>query len=383
VTQTDNPRAFVDICRRLRSNVREGHPDLADAVYPVAAASYSDPDQWQREMACIFRRVPLLLALGVDLPEPGDYRTLTVADRPVLLVRGDDGVVRCLLNVCRHRGAKVTTEPCGHARRFICPYHSWSYDRSGRLAGVPDGDLFGDLTAVHGLIELPCEERLGAVFAILEAGAALDLDDWLGDMQDSLEALRLHDLYPYARTTTLASPNWKLAADGYLDGYHIGFLHKDTIGRKALNNRNTYDLYGPHARIGFATRRITDIDDLPEDQWQLGDYMSLVHYVFPNVSISGGHRGNLMLSRLFPGPTVGESTTVQHHYYREPVTEDREAEAEARRQTYEQVVRDEDCATIFGIAESLDAMATSPVLFGRNEPANQRLHQTIADLTAD
>ena len=113
------------------------------------------------------------------------------------------------------------------------------------------------------------------------------------------------------------------------------------------------------------------------------DYFSLVHYVFPNVSISGGHGDTLMLSKLLPGATVDRSTTVQFQYYREPVVGDMVAVAEEKRQTYEAVVRDEDCATIFGINDGLAAVGDGHFVFGRNEPANQQLHRTIARLTHD
>ena len=55
-----------------------------------------------------------------------------------------------------------------------------------------------------------------------------------------------------------------LTADGYVDGYHIGYLHSSTIGEKAITNRNTYDFFGPHVRIGFANKPIKAIRDLPE-----------------------------------------------------------------------------------------------------------------------
>ena len=182
--------------------------------------------------------------------------------------------------------------------------------------------------------------------------------------------------------TTLDSPNWKLAADGYLDGYHIGYLHRNTIGRKAITNRNTYDLFGPHVRIGFATKLTASADDAALDGGNPPDYLSLVHYVFPNVSMSGGHGDTLMLSKLLPGPTVDRSTTVQFQYYREPIVGDMVAVAEEKRLTYEAVVRDEDCATIFGINGGLAAMGDRHFVFGRNEPANQHLHHTIASYTS-
>jgi len=76
--------------------------------------------------------------------------------------------------------------------------------------------------------------------------------------------------------------------------------------------------------------------------------MSLVHYIFPNVSISGGHGDTLMLSKLLPGPTVDRSTTAQFQYHREPVE---------------------------------GAIADGDVLFGRNESGNQHIHDTIRAMT--
>jgi phenylpropionate dioxygenase-like ring-hydroxylating dioxygenase large terminal subunit len=370
---------FDELLERLRANVDSGLPDMCEAPMKVPASTYADADQYATEIAEIFLRVPLLVALSCDVREPGDYITFDIAGRPLVVVRGDDGTVRTLLNICRHRGARLTEEHCGSARRFTCPYHAWSYDNRGTLVGVPGDDSFGDLD-VSGLLELPTEERHGAVFASLDAEATIDLDSWLDGLGDSLEALRLDELYPYRVPTTIDSPNWKLAADGYLDGYHIGYLHRNTIGRKSITNRNTYDFFGPHVRVGFATKKTRDAAG-PVDPATLPEYMSLVHYVFPNVSISGGLGDSLMLSKLLPGPTVERSTTLQFQYYREPVEGTLVEVAEEKRATYEAVVRDEDCATIFGINDALGAIGDGHVVFGRNESGNQHLHHTIRALT--
>jgi phenylpropionate dioxygenase-like ring-hydroxylating dioxygenase large terminal subunit len=372
------------VLERLLANVERGLPDQTDSILRVPAQAYNDPVQWQREIEQIFLKVPLLVALSCDIPSPGDYMTMTLCARPLLIVRGDDRKARVFLNICRHRGAKVAVAECGSTRVFSCPYHSWTYDRAGTLTGIPDHESFGE-PGVQGLRELPSVERAGAVFVSLAEsclpGASIDIENWLAGILPSLEALKLDELHPYRRTTTLKSPNWKIAADGYLDGYHIGFLHRDTIGRKSINNRNTYDCFGPHVRIGFANRRIREARTTPEVDWCLVDYMSLVHYVFPNVSMSGGHGEALQLSRLFPGERVNESVTVQHQYFRWAVEGERIDAAEARRQTYEEVVRDEDYATTFGISNALAAMAGAPVLFGRNEPGNQNLHRHVARMT--
>ena len=57
----------------------------------VPAEQYRDPARFEREVEVVFRRNPLLVALSCDIPNAGDFTTLEIADRPILVVRGDDG----------------------------------------------------------------------------------------------------------------------------------------------------------------------------------------------------------------------------------------------------------------------------------------------------
>ena len=377
VTSQTTILSHADVARRLLANVDAGTSDQSPGQMKVPATAYRDPGRWELEMERIYRRSPLAVALSCDVREPGDFDTVEIAQRPLLIVRGDDGVVRTFLNICRHRGAQVG-DGCGHTRRFTCPYHSWVYDTRGRLVGVPGRDTFGELD-VSGLVELTTHERAGVVFAVLTPGLDFDPVEWTAGMDEALELLRLDELHRYPVLTELDSPNWKLTADGYVDGYHLGYLHSSTIGEKSITNRNTYDLFGPHVRIGFANKPITQIRDKPESEWPpMWEIMSMVHYLFPNVSISGQPGRPLMISRLLPGPTPDRSTTAQYHYYRQPVEGDEAvATAEARRLLYAQVTGDEDFVTGFKINRGLGAMADDHIRFGRNERGNQNLHTWI------
>jgi hypothetical protein len=235
---------------------------------------------------------------------------------------------------------------------------------------------------VSGLVELTTHERAGVILAVLTPGLDFDPAEWMAGMDDALELLRLDELHRYPVLTDLESPNWKLTADGYLDGYHIGYLHSSTIGTKSITNRNTYDLFGPHVRIGFANKPITQIRDRPESEWPpMWEVMSMVHYVFPNISISGQPQRPLMLSRLLPGPTHDRSRTMQYHYYREPVEGDEAiATAEARRLLYAEVTGQEDFVTVAKINRNLGALGDDHIRFGRNERGNQNLHSWVDKL---
>lgn len=373
---------LTDVATRLLANVEADSGDLADDVLRVPVSSYLDPAQFERELELVFRRQPLVVALSVDLAKPGDHHAVEIAGRPVVAVRGEDGVARAFLNVCPHRGAPVTCNGFGSGRRLTCPYHAWSFDTAGHLVGVPHRELFGDV-GVAGLVELPTAERAGLVFAVLTPGAPMEIDEFLGDMASALELLELDKLHRHDAITELVSGNWKTTADGYLDGYHIGYLHRENLGLRSLSKGNTFDCFGPHVRVGFPNKAIVAMKDAPVSSWTLTDAMSLVHYVFPNVSISGQPGRATMVSRILPGPAVGESVVQQYQYSREPLdTSDKRAEMETRRKLYAAVTGDEDFRTVLDINRSLPAFAGESFLFGRNEKGNQNLHRWVARLTA-
>lgn len=172
-----------------RTNTRDDAPGLSHA--PVS--EYFDPARYENEMGLLFRRYAVVVAFSGQLRKPGDFVTHNDTGQPILLVRGTDGVLRAFLNVCRHRSASVEIKACGAGKRaFVCPYHGWSYDLTGRLLGISDGAAFGDVDREHyGLRGLAVAEKYGLVWVVptaLEADqdAALDIDAYLGPVKADL-----------------------------------------------------------------------------------------------------------------------------------------------------------------------------------------------------
>ena len=103
---------------------------------------YDDPDIFDLEMQAIFGSQWLFACNASEIPEAGDYLTMTVDRNSVVVVRGDDGRVAAFHNICRHRGSRICQTERGSAARLVCPYHQWTYGLDGRLiaAGdMPDG----------------------------------------------------------------------------------------------------------------------------------------------------------------------------------------------------------------------------------------------------
>jgi phenylpropionate dioxygenase-like ring-hydroxylating dioxygenase large terminal subunit len=105
--------------------------------WSLPAWVYSDPDYFAVEMARVIRPSWQIVCHVSDIPATGDWHTLDYAGESVIVVRGDDLVLRAFTNVCRHRGSRLVDEASGCARKLVCPYHAWTYELDGRLSGVP------------------------------------------------------------------------------------------------------------------------------------------------------------------------------------------------------------------------------------------------------
>lgn len=202
-----------------------------DSVGPVDEARllppvlYTSPEFYEFERRSIFRREWLCVGRADQLAEPGDFRCVTIAGEPLIAVRDQDGELRVMSAVCRHRGM-VLAEGSGNCRRFTCPYHHWSYGLDGQLLGAPAMDrAVGFDPAEHGLIELKTETWQGFVMANFDPGAAP-----FGPTMAKIDAML--ENYGLAATTTLEGKtipglawNWKVMMENFNDPYHASRLH--------------------------------------------------------------------------------------------------------------------------------------------------------------
>ncbi len=223
----------------------------------------------------------------------------------MLLTRGADGEVRAFLNPCSHRGAIVVPDGHGTARRFACPYHNWTYDTKGDLVGVTDREFFGDIdTSCLGLTPLPVAERAGLIFVVLTPGAAMDIDEHLCGYDQVLDFFGFGDWHLVSRRE-LPGPNWKIAYDGYLDFYHLPFLHRNSFGTDISNKAIYHDVGSAPAGDLTRSGARSSCRDLPEDEWDLDPICGGVWTIFPHISFAGGNGGGL-ISQLFPGTDAGD-----------------------------------------------------------------------------
>lgn len=375
---------LMSLTRRAVAHVAARTTDQAASTMSLPVAAYLDPERYAREVDRIFRRVPLALALGSEIAAPRSYIARTVLGVPVLLVRGDDGIARAFINVCRHRGAPLCEAGHGTTSRFTCPYHAWSYDHTGALVGVYGGSTFGDIDqAALSLTSLPIAERAGLLWVSLKPHATFDIDAWLGDFAPQLEALDLGAWHIFEQRE-IDGPGWKVAWDGYLEGYHQSALHPNTVGKNTIGNMMVVDAFGPHQRIVFGRKSLGGLVRQPESEWVPAAHIRLIHSAFPNLSISGVLGDHCLVSQIYPGATPDRSLTVQSLLCREPPTSERERESNAAFSAMVlEAVRDEDYAIGFKIQEGLASGGNTAFLFGRNEPTLQHYHRWVERMSVD
>ena len=198
-------------------------PEAAPLTLP--AICYTDERYETLERATVFARGWQLVGRAEQLAGRGDHVLAEVAGVPLLLVRGDDGELRALHNVCRHRAGPLAECDGRAATHLTCRYHGWRYALDGCLLGAPDmGRVPGfDIAAVR----LPAARSAvwrGLVFAALDDGAPP-----FEAVLDGVEA-RLGEAMPAAcafdrRVVYDVACNWKVYVDNYLEGYHVPRVH--------------------------------------------------------------------------------------------------------------------------------------------------------------
>lgn len=211
-------------------------PDAATLVRDdrVHSRIFTDPEIFRIEIERIFRRTWLFALHESEIPETGDFKTLTLAGSPVVAVRDKDGAIRLFLNRCRHRGAQVCEYEHGNTSFFRCWYHGWTYALDGGLANLPGSEAYGPGFDA-GQLSLTAVPRVasyrGFVFASFASNGP-SLDDYLGPAKQFIDVVV--DYSPSGRIRvrpgmvhrTRYRGNWKQVG---MDGYHVDAVHGSAL----------------------------------------------------------------------------------------------------------------------------------------------------------
>jgi len=373
----------VELMRRMLRHLAEGTTDVAPDIELNSSASYASPERLAREEAILFHNYPLVMAMSCQLPNRGDCLTNDLTGTPILVVRGDDGRVRAFLNACAHRGARVADGQCNR-RSLVCPYHGWAYSLDGKLRGLPDQASFPGLDkATHGLVPLPAAERNGMIWVIPNPDGKPDLDiqGYLGaKLDEELGGFKLDQHHHYETREIRHKMNWKLAIDTFLEPYHLGVLHRDTVAPLFYSNVCLFDGFGRHLREVLARRSLDTQKGLPESEWNFIANNTLVYVLFPN-TVFVVQVDHVETWRVYPVKgKVDECVMFLDFFTPDPIDSESARRHWSRNMDLTiRTVCEEDFPTCEGMQFAFGASARKEVVYGRNEPALAHFQRSVRE----
>jgi len=239
--------------------------DKSDPVrHGLPGTAYTSGEFFELEANQLFAASWSFVGFAHQLANVGDVQPLTVAGKPVFLVRSEADKIRAFHNVCRHRNLKLIGQ-AGHCDALItCPYHRWSYDFGGQLrlapyfgggkSGLPDGfDL-----ANHGLYEIPCRTFHDWVFINLD-GLAESFDVFVEPLKRQLVGFEPEE---FEAVATLefgeVSTNWKLLMENFIEPYHVQYVHKTTTSQPLEDHYVVADEHCLGSAIDLTAEQQTD-----------------------------------------------------------------------------------------------------------------------------
>ena len=193
------------------------------------------------------------------------------------LILTNSDKVRCLSNVCTHRGMLVVSEP-KNCTTLQCRYHGRTFAMDGCMKNMPEfQDVAGFPSSSDNLPEFPISEWKGLQFV----GGDRYLKEAIVELQSRLGWLDIdsfqHDVSRFRSYEIEA--NWALYVDNYLEGFHIPFVHGDLHDVLDNDQYRTELFEGGVLQIGIA-RDGEPCFETPEHSPEYGQNVAAYYYWF-------------------------------------------------------------------------------------------------------
>ncbi|WP_114907191.1 aromatic ring-hydroxylating oxygenase subunit alpha [Ornithinimicrobium murale] len=209
-----------------------GIPDPAALVarrqpgHVLEGPFYTSPEIFDLDIDAVFATQWIFVATEPEIAEPGDFVTIDLGRYSVIVLRDDDGAVRALHNVCRHRGSRVLHEERGSVGNLVCGYHQWTYATDGRLlhAGQqpPDFDK-----GCFGLRQVAVRTVEGLIFICLAPTPPEDFEDVAARIGPYLAPHTLAHTKVAAQIDLVEEGNWKIVMENNRECYHCEAGHPE------------------------------------------------------------------------------------------------------------------------------------------------------------
>lgn len=356
----------------------------------LSGVDYSSAAVWDEERERIWFGGWIGIGREAEIAEPGDFIVRDLAGESIIVTRNREGAIRGFYNVCAHRGTKLLDETgtgtCGHvSKAFKCPYHAWAYDLNGELLGQPlaKAAFAGLERSELGLLPVPVAERHGVIFAAPEGEDPIDVAAELCGLGPELGEFDFDGFVPYAERSGVFNANWKLLYDTALESYHIFSLHRESLAPSLLSTPLVADFFGPHSRAVVMSRKVSELSERDESEWDLRANASIIYTIFPSALLNFPMSGHVERWEIYPDAASPDRARAAFTFY---VPRDRAGETrfwDANLALTERVVFGEDFSQQEEIHGSLRSGLLPELVFGRNEPMLIRQHELLESALAE
>ena len=265
----------------------EVHENIALAK-TIHTDFYNNPEVFELSKEKIFANCMHYISDEEVLPERNDaFPSILLPgllDEPVVLLKDSEGAIKCMSNVCTHRGNLVVDAPC-KARKLTCKYHGRSFDQNGKMVFMPE---FKEVE------NFPCESDNLTKLPVFHWGKLLFTSlnpkcnpaEYFRDMKERMSFFPMDKL---VRRDDLSKDyeidaNWALYCENYLEGFHIPFVHEGLNQALDFSDYQT-ELYFPFSSLQLGVANSDEHTfDLPENSPDCGKNIAAYYFwVFPNM----------------------------------------------------------------------------------------------------
>lgn len=263
-------------------------PDIRRAR-TLPGSFYSDP-AIHEALRRVFARSWLFAGEEDDVRTPGSVHPTILLpgflDEPLLFTRDQDDRVRCLSNVCTHRGMLVAESP-GHVKTLRCRYHGRRFGLDGRCLGMPDfEEVAGFPSPADDLPSLLVERWANLLFTSLDPQTAFD--EVMAPVSQRLDGVPLESLRPVPERSKdyLVHANWALYCENFLESFHVPFVHAELA--RTLDYRTLEIELFEHGsvQVGLATEADDAFEGLRSRAYAGREIVAFYFHIFPNLMLN-------------------------------------------------------------------------------------------------
>ncbi len=256
----------------------------------LPAAVYSKPEYFRVQQERVFAKSWQYATDAARVKAPGHVLPFTLLesclDEPLVITSDEHAQLRCLSNVCTHRGALVV-EGEAHLKSLRCRYHGRRFGLDGSFASMPEFDDTTNFpTAADCLPKLPLERWGPLLFTSLSP--AFDFDKWMAPVEARVGWMPFEEFRRDAKTSRdyLIHANWALYCDNYLEEFHIPYVHQGLADKLDYSSYYTEKFPLGSLQMGIA-RAGEPVFDLPAAHPDHGKRVAAFYFwLFPNLMLN-------------------------------------------------------------------------------------------------